>query len=99
MDKLSDLIKCRMERHSLSDSARSAEILYKANILLAEIFGKQKLCAKAYRFSKGVLFVSTENSVWSQEIWGAREGLLDGMRKEFGAKAVLKIVIKNLTIE
>jgi len=98
MDKLSDLIKGRLDRHCLSASAKSAEVLYKANSLLAEMFGKKKPCAKAYRFSNGILFIAAENSVWSQEVWGVQESLLSSLKKCFGERSVIKIIIKSLTI-
>jgi len=99
MDKLSDLIKGRLDTHNLSQSAKSAEILYKANVLLLKITDGNKTCARAYRFSGGVIYISTENSAWSQEIWGVSESILNSLRKSFGDKTVKKVIIKNLTFE
>jgi hypothetical protein len=99
MDKLSDLIKARLERHNLSASAKSAEVLHKANILLSEVFGKQKIGLKAYRLDNGNLYIAAENSVWSQELWGIQKSILDSLKKNFGERVVNHIKIKSLTIE
>lgn len=99
MDKLSDLIKGRLDRHNLSSSAKSAEVLYKANLLLSDLFRNQKNSVKAYRLEGGILFISTENAVWSQEVWGASENILKNLKMKFGEKTVKKILIKSLTIE
>jgi len=99
MDKLSDLIKARLERHNLSASAKSAEVLHKANILLSDKFGKQKIGLKAYRLDNGNLYIAAENSVWSQELWGVQKNILDSLKKSFGESAIIQIKIKSLTIE
>jgi len=99
MDKLSDLIKGRLDTHNLSQTAKSAEILYKTNVLISKITGGNKTYARAYRFSGGVIYISTENSAWSQEIWGVSESIVNSLKKSFGEKIIKKVVIKNLTFE
>ena len=99
MDKLSDLIKVRLESHNLGASAKSAEVLHKANILLSDLFGKKKIGLKAYRLDSGNLYIAAENPVWSQELWGVQKAILESLKKSFGESAVLHIKIKSLTIE
>lgn len=99
MDKLSDLISGRLDRHNLSSSAKSAEVLYKANLLLSDLFKSQDGSIKAYRLENGILFISTESAVWSQEVWGVSEDILKNLKKSFGEKTVKKILIKSLTIK
>jgi len=99
MEKLSDLIKARLERHNLGASAKSAEVLHKANILLSDVFGKQKIGLKAYRLDNGNLYIAAENSAWSQELWGVQKTILESLQKSFGESVVIHLKIKNLTIE
>lgn len=99
MDKLSDLIKVRLDRHNLSASAKSAEVIHKANILLSDAFGKQKIGLKAYRLDNGNLYIAAENPIWSQEMWGVQKSVLESLKKSFGESAVKKIITKNLTFE
>ena len=99
MKKLSDLIKVRLDKHNLSGAAASAEVLHNANLLLADLCPEIKNETKAYRFSRGILFIATENSALSQEVWGVQIQLIQGLNKDFGNNKVKKIVIKNLTIK
>lgn len=99
MDKLSHLIKARLDKHNLSTAARASEILNKANILIADQFGDLKSGIKAYRFNGGILFIATENSVLSQELWGVQLPLLNKLKKQFGKNVIKKILIKSLTID
>jgi hypothetical protein len=99
MEKLSELIKGRLANHNLTESAKSAEIIRKANLLMAEKFNCEKPGAKAYRFSDGILFIAAENAVWSQEVWGVQNSILKSLRKSFGNTVIKKIIIKSLTIE
>lgn len=98
MEKLGDLIKMRLPKHHLGQSAQAAEVIFYANELLKEFLNSGE-AVKAYRLERGNLFVSTENSVWSQELWGVREKVLAKLKERFGEKAVLKIVVKCLTID
>ena len=98
MDKLSNLIKGRLNHHNLDESATSAEVIFIANQLLAELLPEIKNEIKAYKFTSGVLFITTKNSVLSQEVWGVQEAILKGLKKHFEGM-VKKIIIKNLTIE
>ncbi len=98
MDKLSNLIKGRLDKHNLSTSANAAEILNKANILIADQFGDLKSGIKAYRFSNGVVFIAVENSVLGQEVWGGQIAILNKLKKQFGKGKIKKIQIKSLTI-
>ena len=98
MHKLSDLIKGRLDAHSLSASAKSAEVIYKANQHLADLFKNKETDTKAYQLDGGVLFIAAENSSWSQEVWGVQESILKNLKKQFGKGFVKKIVIKSLTI-
>ncbi len=98
MDKLSNLIKDRLGHHNLKTSAKSAEVLYMANKLLMDLFPEMKNDIKAYKFNKNTLFIATDNSTLSQEVWGVQTAILEGLEKHFG-KIIKKIIIKNLTIE
>lgn len=98
MEKLADLIKMRLPKHHLGQAAQAAEVLFSANKLLKELLNSGE-AVKAYRLERGNLFVSTENSVWSQELWGVRVKVLTKLKERFGDKTVLKIVVKCLTID
>lgn len=98
MQKLSDLIKGRLDTHNLSASAKASEVLHKANILLADQLGQLNNGVKAYRFDGGTLFIAAENSVLCQELWGLKISLLNSLKKQFGKNIVKKILIKSLTI-
>ncbi len=99
MEKLSDLIKGRLDKHNLSVSAKSAEVLYNANKFLSGLFKVQNGCVKAYRFEGGVLYIAAENAVLCQELWGAQESLINKLKKQFGDNMIKKIRIKSLTID
>jgi hypothetical protein len=99
MEKLSELIKGRLANHNLSESAKSAEVIRKANLLMAEKFNCERPGAKAYRLSDGILFIATENAVWSQEVWGVQSSILKSLKKSFGETVIKKIITKSLTIE
>ncbi len=97
MEKLSDLIKGRLGQHALSESAKSAEVIFKANGFLLPRFTEGGV--KAYRFERGILYIAAENSVYSQELWGVKAALLKELRQCFDEKTVLNIRIKSLTIK
>jgi len=94
MEKLSELIKGRLDRHNLSSSAKSAEVIFKANLLIADLFKGAENNVKAYRLEGGILYISAENAVWSQEVWGVSENILKSLKKSFGDTLIKKILIK-----
>lgn len=98
MQKLSDLIKVRLNNHNLSTSAKSAEVIYFANQLLADFADPVKSGVKAYKFNGGTLFIGVKNSVWAQEVFGEQEKVLQKLKNRFGEKVIKKILIKSLTI-
>lgn len=98
MEKLEDIVKQRLNTHSLGSSAKSAEILHTTNKLLSDLLKDKEHAVKAYRFDGGILFIAAESASWSQEAWGAQESILNSLQKQFGKKVVKKIRIKNLTI-
>ena len=98
MEKFSDIVKSRLEAHNLDESAKASEVLHISNQLLSDLLKIKKPAAKAYRFSDGVLFISTENASWSQEVWGVQEAVLKSLKKQFGKNVIQKIRIKSLTI-
>jgi len=95
MHKLSDLIKVRLNAHNLDVSAKSAEVIHKANQHLADLFKNKGADTNAYRFDRKVLFIAAENSSWSQEVWGVQESILKNLEKQFGKGFVKKIRIKS----
>ncbi len=95
MQKLSDLIKGRLDAHALSSSAKSSEVIYKANIMLNDLFKESQGNVKAYRFERGILFIATKNAIWSQEVWGVQESVLNNLKKQFGERIVKKVLIKS----
>lgn len=99
MEKLSDLIKARLDRHNLDTSAKSAEVLYFANQILVDSLDSPDQPVKAYKFDKGILFISTKNASFGQELWGVQESVLKSLKKRFGENVVKKIRIKSLTID
>lgn len=99
MQKLSDLMKMRLPHHNLGQAAKSAEVIFKANEWLAQQEDLPSDAIKAYRFERGNLFVSAENSVLMQEMWALKEPLLKNLNAFYNEKPVKKIIIKCLTIE
>ena len=98
MESLEDLIKTRLSHHNLSVSAKSAEVVYFANQLLANELESQEGNVKAFKFNGGILYVSVKNASLGQEVWGVQESVLQGLQKRFGEKVIKKIRIKSLTI-
>lgn len=99
MEKLSDLMKMRLPHHHLGQAAKSAEVIFKANEWLNQQENLPSGTVKTYRFERGNLFVTAENSVLMQEMWALKEPLLKTLNRSFPEKPVKKIVIKCLTIE
>jgi|GEM_PF-1909802 len=98
MDKLSDLIKGSLNRHHLSTSAKSAEVLFFVNQLLDDAFNAEDQNVKAYKFDRETLFIGVRNATLSQEVWGKQEFLLEKLKNRFGQNTIKKIKIKSLTI-
>lgn len=99
MEKLVDLIKGRLTHHSLASPAQSAEVLFFANQLLKAELNPFNDRIQAYKLEKGVLYISSPNSVWSQELWGVQKTVLIKIKSRFGDQSVKKVQIKSLTIE
>ena len=96
MESLSDLLKTRMNAHNLSAPSLSAKILYDANLLLAQLLPLAPKSVRAYRLEQGLLYVSADNPVLSQELWGIQAQLLQKLKAAHGEKTVLKVIIKWL---
>lgn len=94
MENLADLLKLRLNTHNLSASAQSATILLEANRMLSTLLPKGCDSAKAYRLEQTRLYVSAENAVLAQELWGIQAQLLSKLQASHGEKAVSKIIIK-----
>ena len=99
MEKLSDIVKSRLEAHNLDESAKASEVLHISNQLLYDLLKTKDHAVKAYRFYDGTLFIAAENPSWSQEVWGVQEAVLGNLKKRFGKGVIKKIRIKSLTIE
>lgn len=97
MDKIGDLIGKRLNQHKLGDSARAGLIVSQANQFLRKRFPDSEEEIRAFRLKEGVLYIGTIGAVWSQELWGCQEMLLEEIRHEHGKKSVMKVVIKSLT--
>lgn len=94
MDRLQDLLKHRLNNHNLNASTRAAEILFDANQLLLNTFSFSSKMVKAYRLEQGVLYIRAENPVWSQEVWGIHDQLLNALQKQYGKNVISKVLIK-----
>lgn len=94
MENLADLLKLRLNTHNLSASAQSAQILLDANRILLTLLPKGSETVKAYRLEQTRLYVSAENAVLAQELWGVQAQLLQKLQASHGEKAVSKIIIK-----
>ncbi len=94
MEKLGDLIKIRLNKHSLGQSAASAEVVYFANQLLKNEINSDGDVG-AYQFIDGILTIKVKGSALSQEVWGSQKIILSGLQKRFGESTVKKIQIKN----
>lgn len=97
MDKLGTIIAKRLNQHKLGDTAKAAEILYKANVSLQKRLQCSDDEVRAFRLKDGVLYIGTVGSAWGQEVFYQQEGLMEEIRKDHGQKSVLRIVIKGLT--
>lgn len=97
MDKIGDLVSKRLNQHKLGESARASLVVNRANQFLQKKFPDSENEVNAFRLKDGVLYVGTAGSVWSQEVWAEQENLLAELRKEYGQKSVIKILIKGLT--
>ena len=94
MENLADLLKIRLSAHNLSAPAHSATILLDANRQLKNLLPKAPHSVKAYRLEQGKLYVSAENAVLGQELWGIQAQLLKNLQAAHGEKSVSKVVIK-----
>jgi hypothetical protein len=94
MENLADLLKLRLSSHNLSASAHSAQILLEANRLLPSLLKGMPVSVKAYRLEQTRLYVSADNAVLAQELWGIQAQLLKKLQASHGEKAVSKIIIK-----
>ncbi len=97
MDKLSEIIRKRLNQHKLGDTARASEILYNANKSLQSRLQCSDDEVRAFRLKDGILYIGTVGSAWGQEVFYQQEGLMEEIRKQHGPKSVIKIVIKGLT--
>jgi hypothetical protein len=96
MDKLGDLIKVRLNKHSIGTSATSAEVVYFANQLLKGTLEFDEKDVNAHTFTDGILSVKVSSPTWSQEVWGNQKVILKDLQKRFGENAVKKILIKSV---
>jgi hypothetical protein len=94
MESLSELLKTRLNAHNLSAPAFSAQVLHDANNLLSQLLPQASKSVRAYRLEQGLLYVSAENPVLSQELWGVQAQLLKKLQVSHGENAVSKIIIK-----
>lgn len=86
----------RLSHHALSNSAFAARVIYRANEILPGLLPEAADHVKAYRFERNILFISAQNAVWTQELWGVQNEILEGLQHDFGDR-VKKIRIKHLT--
>jgi len=97
MEQLGDLIGKRLNQHKLGEAARASMVLNKANIFLQNKFPNAEGEVNAFRLKNGTLFIGVMSSVWSQELWGYKEKLIEEIHNEYGKNSVIKVVIKSLT--
>jgi len=97
MDKIGSLVSKRLNQHKLGEAARASMVLNKANIFLQNKFPNAEGEVSAYRLKNGILFIGVMSSVWSQELWGYKERLIEEIHNEYGKNSVIKVVIKSLT--
>ena len=84
----------RLSAHNLSAPAQSSMVLLDANRQLKTLLPKAPDSVKAYRLEQGRLYVSAENAVLGQELWGIQAQLLQKLQASHGEKSVSKVVIK-----
>jgi hypothetical protein len=94
MENLGDLLKIRLANHHLSAPAHSSLVLLDANQTLMTLLPQKPDSVKAYRLEQTRLYVSAENAVLAQELWGVQAQLLSKLQAAHGEKAVSKIIIK-----
>jgi len=97
MDKIGDLIGRRLNQHKLGESAKASLVVSKANDFLWKKLPDSEEEVRAFRLKDGVLYIGTVGAVWSQEVHGLKEKLMDEIHHEHGKNSVLRVVIKGLT--
>lgn len=98
MDKIGDIIGKRLNQHHLGESARAAQVILRANEFLKKSLQCDDSEVRAFRLKEGILYIGTVGSAWSQEVFHQQKHLMKEIREEYGAKSILKIVIKGLTM-
>jgi hypothetical protein len=96
MEKLGNLIKIRLNKHSIGQAAHSSEVVYFANQLLKSEIESESGDVSANKFIDGVLTVKVKGAALSQEVWGSQKSILAGLQKRFGENTVKKITIKSV---
>ncbi len=99
MDKLSDVIKKRLNHHSLEPAAKAAMVVDAANELLQSYWAEAKTEVRATKVEKGTLTIEVSHATWGSEVQMHSDKLLKALQSQYGDKMVQKIRIKTLTID
>lgn len=99
MDKIGDIIGKRLNQHRLGESARAALILKGVNSFLQNRLRCSESEVNAFRVKDGTLYIGTYGAAWSQEVFLRQEELVSQVRREYGPKSVLRVIIKSLTTD
>jgi len=96
MEKIGDIIGKRLNHHQIANSARAAEVVFKANQFLAKTLKCETEDVRANSLKDGILWVGTANAAWSQETQGITSPLLKKLQDEYGKTYVKKIRIRSI---
>lgn len=99
MEKISGLTKKSFEKQSLNRAAEAALICHISKRCIGETFKKSFLKEiEIVSFRDGVLFISTPNPMYSQEIKLKEKELLEKINLELRGSLVEKIKFRSLKI-
>jgi hypothetical protein len=99
MEKAGNIIQRRLNHHQISESARAAEVVFKANQYLSTWLKCETEDARATSLKEGILWISTGSAVWSQEAHGVASPLLKKLQSEYGEMYVKKVRIRSVAMQ
>jgi hypothetical protein len=99
MEKAGNIIQRRLNHHQISESARAAEVVFKANQYLSTWLKCETEDARVTSLKDGVLWIGTGSAVWGQETKNVSDPLLRKLQDEYGGTYVKKVRIRSITMQ
>ena len=80
--------------HTTTGTIDAPTILYLSGKVIAQEYGRQGTIAIVPRkYVRGTLIMTAGSTLWAQEIWLHREGLIAAINRRCGTEAVRKITV------